>query len=309
MSTSANPIATGWLNENTLREYPFHEGCGLRPTDSSGSMVESGWTLPNCLLVDMSVSVGGSNFDPFLYLGQASVVGGSVTLVFFDRDGAVAMSVYAAKSSHVKNASYQVSGVGSFSDARGVVCIGDLDEFFERTPEGVYSFSPDEAMIEPTCIRPSAVGVRSLRAVDSSGYTSLRLTGDVTLVAGDNVRFDYNPDDNALWVSADPNSGYSEDCDCKLTGERFVRSINGIAVEDVTIVGDECMQVTTENGIVRISDECAKPCCGCAETTFINQTINDLQTSVGTLTGNVASLGERLNSFIASYVLSRKTLA
>ena len=309
MSTSANPIATGWLNENALREYPFHEGCGLRPLDSSGAMVAGGWTLPNCLLVDMSVSVAGSNFDPFLYMGKMSVVGGSVTLVFCDRQGASVMSVYASASDHVKNASYQVSGTGSFSDARGVVSIGDLDEFFELTPEGVYAFSPEESMLEPTCIRPSTVGVRSLRAVDASGYASLGLTGDVTLVAGENIRFDYSPGDNALWVSADPSSGYAEDCDCELSGERFVRSINGIAVDDVTIVGDECVQVTSDNGIIRIGDQCAKPCCGCAETAFINQTINDLQTSVGTLTGNVASLGERLNMFISSYVLSRKTLA
>ena len=309
MSTSPNPIATGWLNENSLREYPFHEGCGLRPIDTAGAYVESGWTLPNCLLVDMSVSVGGGNFDPFLDMGQMSVVSGSVTMVFMDRRGDSVMSLYATKDQHVKNSSYQVPGTGSFSDARGVMCLGDLDDFFQRTPEGVYTFSPDEAMLEPACIRPSAVGVRSLRAEDSSGYTSLRLSGDLTLVAGENIRFDYKPEDNSLWISADPNSGYSEDCDCELAGQRFVRSINGIAVEDVNIVGDECMQVTSDNGVIRISDECAKPCCGCAETTFINQTINDLQTSVGTLAGNVASLGERLNMFITSYVLSRKTLA
>jgi hypothetical protein len=87
-----------------------------------------------------------------------------------------------------------------------------------------------------------------------------------------------------------------------------VRSINGIAVENVKIVGDECMTVSTENGIIMVSDKCSKPCCGCAETIFINQTINDLQTSVNTLSSNVSSLGDRLTSFITSYVLSRKTL-
>ena len=62
------------------------------------------------------------------------------------------------------------------------------------------------------------------------------------------------------------------------------------------------------NGVIRLTDECAKPCCGCAETTFINQTINDLQASVNSLAGNVSSLGDRLTAFITSYVLSRKTL-
>lgn len=308
MAVTTNPIAAGWLNENALREYPFHEGAGLRPDDTAGTMVEGGWTLPNCLLVDMSISVSGSNFDPYLYLGHMSVVAGGVTLVFCDRSGDRVMSVYANVSDHVKNDAYQVSGTGSFSDARGVVCIGDLEQFIELTPEGAYTFSPDEARIEPTCIRPSSVGVKSIRAVDASGYTSLGLSGDVSLIAGENIRFDYDPDNNALWVSADPNSGYSEKCDCDDTGQKFVRSINGIAVENVNIVGDECIEVYTDGGIIHMTDTCAKPCCGCAETTFINQTINDLQTSVNTLAGNVASLGDRLNSFLMSYVLARKTL-
>ena len=81
-----------------------------------------------------------------------------------------------------------------------------------------------------------------------------------------------------------------------------------MAAQDVVIVGDDCVEVTTENGVVSISDKCAKPCCGCAETTFINQTINNLQTSVGTLMDNVSTLGQRLETFINSYVLSRKTL-
>lgn len=308
MSVSANPIATGWLNENSLREYPFHEGCGLRPNDSAGALVENGWRLPNCLVVDMSVSVSGSEFDPFIYLGQMSVVDGSVTLAFCGRDGLRVMSVYATLDGHVENSSYAVSGTGGLFDARGVVCLGDLASFFDQTPDGVYSFSPDEARVEPTCIRPSAVGVRSMRAVDASGYTSMRLNGDVSLVAGEHVRFDYDADANALVVSADPNSGYSEACDCNSSEQSFVRSINGIAVEDVWIEGDDCVKVTTDNGVVTFSDECSKPCCGCAETAFINQTINDLQTSVGTLSGNVASLGARLETFIGSYVLSRKTL-
>ena len=308
MSVAANPIATGWLNENALREYPFHEGCGLRPNDSAGTLVERGWTLPNGLVVDLSISVSGANPDPFLYLGQLSVVAGSVTLVFCARNGERVLSVYATAEGHVKNAAYPLAGTGAFMDARGTICLGDLTAFFDHTPDGLYTFSPEEAQVEPTCIRVAADGVRALRAVDASGYMSLRLTGDVSLIAGENIRFDYQPDANALIVSADPNSGYTEACDCRDTNDKFVRSINGIAVEDVVLTGDDCIQVETDNGVIRLTDECSKPCCGCAETTFINQTINDLQTSVNTLAGNVSSLGDRLTSFITSYVLSRKTL-
>ena len=309
MSAASNPIATGWLNENSLREYPFHEGCGRRPADSSGVPVEGGWSIPNCLLVDMCVTSSFSNvWPPCLYLGQMSVVGGSVTLSFFDVNGKLAMSAYATAEGHEVNASYQLSGTGYFNGARGMVCLGDLDRFFELTPEGLYTFPKEETLIEAACVRVSPVAVRSLRVVDTSGYTSLMLTGDVSLIAGENIRFDYRPDGNALVVSADPNSGYAEKCDCEVSETEFVRSINGIAIGDVQITGDDCVGVTTDNSVIRITNECAKPCCGCAETTFINQTINDLQTSVGTLSGNVSSLGGRLDAFVASYVLSRKTL-
>lgn len=312
MAISSGPIATGWLNENSLREYPFHEGCGLRPNDSAGAMVENGWRLPNCLIVDMSISVSGADFDPFLYLGQISIISGSVTLVFCDRDGNRVMSLFASKESHTKYDSYQISGVGSFADARGIATIGDLDEFFSEAPEGVYSFSAEETRIEPTCIKPSSAGVKTIAAVDSSGYTSLSLSGNVKLIAGENIRFDYEEENNALWISADPNSGYVEKCECDDNGQTFVQSINGIAIEDVTIEGENdnggCVSVNTDGGVISISDNCSKPCCGCAETTFINQTINDLQTSIATLTGNLSSLGQRLELFVESYVLSRKTL-
>lgn len=308
MAVSSNPIATGWLNENSLREYPFHEGCGLRPNDSAGNIVDGGWTIPNCLVVDMSVSVGASSGST-LYLGQMSVISDSVTLVFCDSYGERVLSAYATRDEHTKNASYQMAGVGSFRGASGVICLGDLDSFFDETPDGVYSFSPDETTIEPTCVRPTFVGVSSIRAVDSSGYTSEALSGEVRLFAGDNVRIERIPGENSIRISADPNSGYSDECDCGGTGTR-VRTINGIAADDVTISGDDCIQVTTdkESGIIRISDTCSKPCCGCAETTFINQTINDLQTSVNSLAGNVSSLGDRLTSLVTSYVLLRKTL-
>lgn len=309
MSVASNPIATGWLNENSLREFPFHEGCGLRPNDTAGNLVDGGWTIPNCLLVDMSVSVGKSA-GQVLYLGQMSVVSGSVTLVFCDSSGRMVMSAYATLDGHEKNSSYQMAGTGSYKGASGIVCVGDLELFFESTPDGVYSFSQDETLIEPTCIRPAAAGVMSIRSVDSTGYTSEMLVGDVSLIAGDNIRIDRVPGENSIRISADPNSGYSEKCDCGESGQ-YIRTINGVSAEDVWIRGDDCIQVSTDGskGIISISDSCSKPCCGCAETTFINQTINDLQTSVNAISGNVSALGTRLESFITSYVLSRKTLA
>jgi hypothetical protein len=302
---AASVIATEWQNQNSLRNYPFREDCGLRPNDSAGNLIQNGFRLPNHLLVDMVVGVSSAPYDPTAYLKRMSVVDGSVTLVFADRQGADAFTVGATLGESVK----ELSGVGSFADARGAVVFGDLERFFSDVPDGLYVFSMSETLVEPTCIRPSAAGVRSIAAVDASGYRTEGLQGDVNLIAGDNVHIRYDESDNALVISADPDSGYTDGCDCDESGMRYVRSINGIMTEDVRIVGDDCVDVTTDGGIIRISDTCSKPCCGCAETAFINQTINDLQASVNTLTDNADILAERITNFVNSFLLARKTLA
>jgi len=302
---ASSVIAAEWLNQNSLRNYPFREDCGLRPNDSAGNLVDGGWRVPNYLLVDMVVGVAGANYDPTVYLKRMSVVGGSVTMTFADARGEDAFTVGAVSG----DTSKEIAGVGSYSDARGVVRFGDLDRFFSETPEGLYSFYLEESQVEPTCIRPSAAGVRSLAVVDASGYTTAGLQGDVKLVAGDNIRIRYDLATNSLVVSADPNSGYTDECECEETEQRYVRSINGIRTEDVVIEGDDCVDITTENGVLTISDTCSKPCCGCAETAFINQTVNDLQSSVSTLSSNAAMLAERITTFVNNYLLARKTLA
>lgn len=302
---AASVIATEWLNQNSLRNYPFREDCALRPSDSAGNVITGGWRLPNYLVVDMTIGVCGSTYNPAVYLKRMSVVSRSVTMTFASSDGSDAFTVGTVPGEKTK----EISGVGAFSDARGVIRFGDLDRFFSDTPEGLYTFKYEESALEPTCIRPSMAGVRSIAAVDSAGYETEGLQGDIKLIAGDNVHIRYDESDNALVISADPDSGYTDGCDCDESGMRYVRSINGIMTEDVRIVGDDCVEVTTDGGIIRISDTCSKPCCGCAETAFINQTINDIQSSVRTLSTNASILSERITSFVNNYLLSRKTLA
>ena len=301
---ASSVIAAEWTNRNSLRNYPFHEDCGLRPNDSAGNLVDGGWRVPNYFLVDMAICVSAASFDPTVYMKRMSVVGGSVTLTFADVNGNDVFTVGAVTGDKTK----EIAGVGTYADARGVVRFGDLERFFSETPEGLYSFVQDESLVEPTCIRPSAFGVHSVSTVDATGYETAGLQGDVKLIAGDNINIKYDISTNSLIISADPNSGYTDECECDEGKDRRVKSINGIRTEDVTIEGDDCVNVSVDNGIIKISDSCAKPCCGCAETAFINQTINDLQTSVNTLSDNAGILAERITSFVNSFLLARKTL-
>ena len=128
------------------------------------------------------------------------------------------------------------------------------------------------------------------------------------LVAGDNIHIKYDVSRNAIIVSADPNSGYTDGCDCNGEDLNVIRTINGISTENITIVGNDCIDVETEGNILKISDKCSKPCCGCAETAFINQTVNDLRSSVATLSANASALSNRITEFVDNYLLARKTL-
>lgn len=304
---AASVIAVEWLNQNALRNYPFREDAGLRPNDSAGTLIEDGWRLPNGFIVDFVLGVPGADYDPTLYLKRLSVVNRTVSLTFADSNGDDAIAVSAIETDRLK----QMAGVGKFSQSRGTISFGNLSEFLENTPDGLYTFDKSESLIEPTCIRPSASAVNSLSIVSANGYETRGLTGDIRLIAGENVNLKYDVEHNAIIFSADPNSGYSPGCSCDSEDERIVRSINGIRTQDVIIVGDDCVKVesNTGTGIIKITDTCSKPCCGCAETTFINQSINDLQSSVTTLTGNAAILNDRITTFVNNYLLARKTLA
>lgn len=309
---STHPIDIEWLNQNSLRNYPFREDCGLRPNDSAGNLIDSGFRVPNYLVTDLVVGVPASVYSDAVevYLKKMSVTddptnGISVVLTFASSDGTDAFTASCVES----GASAQVKGLGAFSSVSGVVRFGDIERFADEFPHGLYSFSKSESLIEPTCVRPAVCGVEGISAVDASGYTTAPLSGIVKLVAGDNVSIKYDVDRNALVFSADPNSGYTSGCDCDEDELSVVRSINGIKTEDVVIEGDDCVVVSTENGVIKISDGCSKPCCGCAETAFINQSINDLQSSVNTLSNNASLLADRVTNFVNNYLLARKSLA
>ena len=299
-------IAVEWLNQNSLRNYPFREDCGLRPNDSAGNLISDGWRLPNYLIVDLVLGVTGAPYDPTLYLRRMSVMNNYVILTFADAAGEEAFTVSSEASNTNKPVS--ISGTGSYTGATGTIILGNTARLFEETHDGIYDFDISESLIEPTCIRPSAAGVRSIAVIDGGGYTTKGLVGDVKLVAGDNIHIKYDVSRNAIIVSADPNSGYTDGCDCNGEDLNVIRTINGISTENITIVGNDCIDVETEGNILKISDKCSKPCCGCAETAFINQTVNDLRSSVATLSANASALSNRITEFVDNYLLARKTL-
>lgn len=289
-----------WLNQNSLRNYPFREDAGLVPRLPDGTPLQ-GYSIPRSLVTDFIMTVDPS-VSTDIYLGKVINVAGTLTFVFYS-SGVVAASAVVDKAAHEANAAYRLAGSGDYDNAAGVIVVGCLDDLDELLPDGVYNFDPDDAPMEYRCVRPSAGKVGSISVSDASGdYVSRKLRGNVRLIPGANISLRYDEASNSIRISADGDAGYSDDCDCG--GRTTVKTINGISVENVTLVGDECVQVTTDGSTIKISDVCSKPCCGCAEVDFINEKIGQLNTSLRKLESYADVLDSRIVELKSAYTLA-----
>lgn len=284
------PANMEWLNQNQHRSYPFQEDADLY--DGGGAGVR----IPDSMLVDAVITIAGAE-DAAVTLTRLAQVGGYLSLEF-SIAGSRLMSVSVDSNSHVKNTGYAVSGTGEFEDTRGRVVFGDLSNIREQIPDGLYTFS---VPLEPCCVRPDIRGVRSL-GIQPLGSTAIRCTGDVVLQEGANIALTYLPETNSIRIDAINGTGMEEDCSCDGSAElEPIRTIMGIAIDDVRIVGDgECVEVVVSGDTITIKDNCSKPCCGCAELEFIvtNQAI--LEATISRLEAFSAELGTNYRSFVSN---------
>ena len=77
----------------------------------------------------------------------------------------------------------------------------------------------------------------------------------------------------------------------------------------MTIEGGECVKVTTDpsTGRIVLEDICSKPCCGCAELSFLNMKLNEVSTTLSRLEGFEQELSSKLDSFVANALSSTRS--
>ena len=296
--------AAEWLNQNSQRNYPIQEDQGRAPFLNGVYVQDS--LFPNFILVDALFTLPGTT-ELRLYMSQFSFAGNMLAFVFSTTQGEVVASLAVDRATHKPNTAYGVTGSGSWFDARGWITIGDLGRLDEELPQGLYTFDKTQTLLEARCIRPAVRGVRSL-SISNLGSNSGFLSGHVRLVAGANIALRYDSSINGIWIDASPNAGYQEACACaSVASTNLVRTINGIPLQDVQIVGDgECVQVTTNatSGVITISDKCSTPCCGCPELEFLNSTIDTISASLNTLEKYSQQLNTRITTFVNNYLLT-----
>ena len=296
-----------WLNQNANRAYPIAEDASRTPVDANGNLLTE-VVLPNYVLVDFVLTVAAAVPSQRVFLASVAYVSNLLTFRFLDETGTVIGLVSIDIAAHTKNQGYMFAGVGAaYEDALGRVVVGDLATLVQDLPEGLYTFTLATAELEARTVRPALRGVRSLQ-ISNLDSVSEYLYGHIKLVAGQNVKLTYNATSNAITIDAVGGANLNEACTCTTVQSRtnVVRTINGIAIEDVVITGDDqCIVVSTDGDKIVITDKCSAPCCDCPELNMLTDSLKILDGTVRNLEAYAQQLDERIRTFVNNYILSK----
>lgn len=284
-----------WLNHNSQRSYPLTE----RATKLS---LDGTIRLPDSFIVALYLPIhSGLDFAPSNFHIKSVLIaptGFNVT-VGYTADGQT-VEVAAAnisRSNYQENRAYALGGVDEYADCVGQIVLGRLDEI-DNLPPGLYEFDLVGGELETDAIRPMLRAVTRLR-VSNNGELSAPIYGDVTLVAGTNMRITAAAVDGETHILFDAiaNTNLNEECFCDVpdTGA-CIRCINGVCSSDgnFIIAPDDCIQITPMTNGLKFSDTCAQPCCGCTELDAIVNQINRFGDGVTTLQNFVTRLGSEV---------------
>lgn len=294
-----------WLNANSQRNYPISEEATLK--DLSGS-----FTLPKDFIVDLLLPVhSDASIDPTKFHIHSIGIFGTGVSITFGYDGDAIGSVSIDASTFTGNQSFVFEGTGAFFDTIGKVIIGTLDTIMNFA--GAYEFDIEGARIEPHAIVPDLRGVSAIY-LKNGDDTIGPLTGDIVFQAGRNCLMNYvngpagEPD--RLLLNAISGEGLTEDCACSEAANRpCIETINGISPDengDFTLLGDECLLLNTIANGLQLVDQCANPCCGCAELEVVETHMQRLIESIFRLEAQASKL-ETAVITMENVILASKT--
>jgi len=265
-------IHDDWLNENSNRKYPFFDEASL--VDASGTM-----TIPNDLIVDLIFPVHALSYDVTLFHVQQITVFNSGVIITIGYNGTAIATRTITDAEHTPYATYYIEGRGDFADSVGRISIGNLANI--KKYGGAYTFSTANARLLPTVMRPSLRGVTSVRVVNADGEFSDYLQGDIELIPGANIQFEViSGSPNKIKISAVSNPDFEVGCNCPdASPAPCIKTINNVPPDNAgnfTLADEGCLTIEAITNGLKLTDTCAEPCCGCAETDVLRQELNRL---------------------------------
>lgn len=280
-----------WLNLNELRSYPIHEGTERVPFIDPEFTISSGTVLDDNIMVDFKAVMTGNSriqlyihkvviadstvsIDVYGFTPSTNVISVSLLQRLYDTGGIEVFPVFSGTGNR-SSSEYTVIDMVPSNEWTTSTCRVVLGRHTDTDiPDGIYYFKPYQSLIEPCLVEAGPDAVTRLIVTDGSG-SEVALTGDVTFTAGSNMVIGGITSTNTIRFNAIPGQGYIDGCEEEAN---VVRSINGIPLKDVIIVGDgRCTNVTTQGNTITISDTCSTPCCGCDELEMVVNQLREIQ--------------------------------
>ena len=208
-------------NTNSLRAYPFVEGCSLCDRD--------GKELSRDVVVDVHLfvpAVGDVPSNPDVYLDSVHLSQAMVSVCFKSGFGGVtnALSVTVARENFEPYRPYRLQKLAGVEDMGGIVTFGDIE--FPGFPE---TYFLDGASVHPCCVAVAKPAeLRSI--VDERSGESLR--GNVKIDFSDHILSERNGKDFRLYLEDGSYEELASECvqvtGLDACGATPINSINGV---------------------------------------------------------------------------------
>lgn len=272
-----------YLNQNSLRNYPIQDGASRLSSDGL-------FTIPNTLIVDVSLSAGGVNSDS-LYISKIAHSSTAVNIEISVDGGSVFGIFYITLPNSNSNFDVALTAGVGYPDAVGVITIGSTSDL-ATLPTGEFVFAVEDTKFLAHCATLGNLGVTRISFIDAKG-NNYTLTGHVIIQANSNLQF--KADGNTVYLNAGENLGLNKQCPAESVP---VKTINGVAPDSTgnfSLISDpnSCLSLEPIQYGTLISDACGKPCLGCDD-------INTLTTRVNTLESEIYSVRDFITNLQAA---------
>ena len=283
-----------YLNLNSLRRYPLREGTSARSADGL-------FEIPDTLIVEFSLAASNdvskryyiSKFFNKIFSAtvEVSEISNTPDLVVgsFDIDF----------NKHKVNDTYYLTAVNDYVGARGRITIGVVEDL-RTQPAGNFTFSSEATEFEPKTIVPGLAGVTRIKYIDSETNTR-SLTGDVIMQARNNMRFQYNVNENRVVMDVADNLGLNKNCEIT----NCIKRINGVGPDpetgNISLLGVDCLNVTSGAPYtLELEDSCCTPCSGCDDLSELTTRLTSLENKFIELKNFYTTINGQITNYLTT---------
>ena len=279
-----------WTALNSLRRYPIREGASAQSNDEY-------FNIPDTLITDFSLSAS-SNVEDRFYISRIFNKLTSVSIEISDWGGTV-VGTFNAVASDIKDAVYYLTATPNYVGANGKITIGTLDDLSSQ-PVGSFAFARSATELEPRTISPGLRGIDRMVFIDAQNADGYYLTGNISLISRENLKFSIDPDDaNGVVLDVGDNLGLNKQC----AVTNCIKSINGVKPDpvngNISLLGVDCLTVLSNADYsLEIEDSCCSPCVGCNDLEELTQRLTSLENKFIALNTNYVNVDVQLSTYL-----------